>query len=75
MALQTAANNAKQREKEGRQALGIARGLRLMRAANLLLTSVGPLLGRSKSFDGDVRMVRAAVEAMGEWAQEEGIKS
>lgn len=75
MALHTAVNNQKQREREGRQALGIARGLRLMRAANLLLTSAGPLLGRSKSFDGDVRMVRAAAEAMSEWAREEGIRS
>lgn len=75
MALHTAVNNQKQREREGRQALGIARGLRLMRAANLLLTSVGPLLGRSKSFDGDVRMVRAAAEAMNQWAREEGIRS
>jgi len=75
VALHTAVNNQKQREREGRQALGIARGLRLMRAANLLLTSVGPLLGRSKSFDGDVRMVRAAAEAMNQWAREEGIRS
>jgi len=75
VALATATNNAKQREREGRQALGIARGLRLMRAANLLLTSCGPLLGRSKSFDGDIRMLRAAAERMSEWAQEEGIKS
>lgn len=74
MALQTAVNNEKQRQREGRQALGIARGLRLMRAANLLLTSVGPLLGRSKSFDGDVRLLRAAAEQMTEWAHEEGLK-
>lgn len=75
MALQTPANNEKQRQKEGRQALGIARGLRLMRAANLLLTSVEPLLGRSKSFDGDVRLLRAAAEQMTDWAEEEGLKS
>lgn len=74
MALHTAKSSNKVREKEGRTAMGIARGLRLMRATNLLLTSVRPLMGRSAVFDGDVRMVRAAAEAMSEWAKAEGIK-
>lgn len=74
MALHTAKSSNRVREKEGRTALGIARALKLMRAANLLLTSVQPLIGRSAAFDADVRMVRAAAESMTEWAHQEGIR-
>jgi hypothetical protein len=62
------------REVDGRLALGIARGLRLLRSARLMLTSVGEVEGQSRSFDGDVRMVRAAVMDMERWAREEGVK-
>lgn len=74
MALHTAKSSNRVREREGRDAMGIARALRLMRAANLLLTSVQPLVGLSPAFDSDVRMVRAAAEAMTDWAHREGIK-
>jgi hypothetical protein len=46
----------------------------LLRAARLMLTSVGAVAGQSRSFDGDVRMVRAAVTEMERWAREEGIQ-
>lgn len=59
---------------DGVHALGMCRALRLLRAARLMLTSVGAVEGQSRSFDGDVRMVRTAVEAMEEWAHKEGIK-
>jgi histidine ammonia-lyase len=59
---------------DGKAALGICRALKLLRAARLMLTSVGAVEGQSRSFDGDVRMVRAAVSEMERWAQEEGIQ-
>ena len=68
-------SGAKVREKEGRQALGICRGLRLLRSVKLLLTSVQEVAGQSATVDGDVRMVRTAVELMERWAEEEGIRA
>lgn len=75
MALQTAANNQKQRERDGRRALLLARSMRLLRAVRLMLTSVNSVSGQSKCFDSDVRMVRAAADGMSEVAREEGILS
>jgi hypothetical protein len=48
--------------------------LKLLRAARLMLTSVSAVEGYSRSFDGDVRMVRTAVRQLEEWARKEGIK-
>ena len=59
---------------DGRQALGICRALKLLRAAKLMLTSVGAVEGHSRSFDGDVRMVRTAVKLFEEWAKKEGVR-
>jgi hypothetical protein len=59
---------------DGRHSLGICRALKLLRAARLMLTSVSAVEGYSRSFDGDVRMVRTAVRALEEWARKEGIK-
>lgn len=58
---------------DGKAALGLCRALKLLRAARLMLTSVGAVEGQSRSFDGDVRMVRTAVAEMERWATEEGI--
>ena len=59
---------------DGRHALGICRALKLLRAAKLMLTSVGAVEGHSRSFDGDVRMVRTAVRQREEWARKEGVR-
>jgi histidine ammonia-lyase len=59
---------------DGRHSLGICRALKLLRAARLMLSSVGAVEGLSRSFDGDVRMVRTAVGQLEEWAKQEGIK-
>jgi hypothetical protein len=59
---------------DGRHSLGICRALKLLRAARLMLTSVGAVEGMSRSFDGDVRMVRTAVMDMERWAREEGVR-
>jgi hypothetical protein len=59
---------------DGRHSLGICRALKLLRAARLMLSSVGAVEGLSRSFDGDVRMVRTAVRQLEEWAKQEGIK-
>jgi hypothetical protein len=48
--------------------------LKLLRASRLMLSSVSAVEGLSRSFDGDVRMVRAAVGQLEEWAKQEGIK-
>ena len=64
----------RERDAEGRLALGIARGLRLLRATKLMLTSVTAVQGQSRVFDGDVGMVRTAVAAMERWAHEEGVR-
>ena len=62
------------RANDGRHSLGICRALKLLRAARLMLSSVGAVEGLSRCFDGDVRMVRAAVVQLEEWAKQEGIK-
>jgi len=67
-------SRASVRTVDGKNALGICRALKLLRAARLMLTSVGAVEGQSRSFDGDVRMLRTAVREMEKWAQEEGIK-
>lgn len=59
---------------DGQQALGICRALKLLRATRLMLTSVGAVEGQSRSFDGDVRMVRTAVKLFEEWAKKEGVR-
>jgi hypothetical protein len=59
---------------DGRHSLGICRALKLLRAARLMLSSVGAVEGLSRSFDGDVRMVRTAVVQLEEWARSEGIR-
>lgn len=61
-------------QREGVQALGICRAMRLLRAARLLLTSVGAVEGQSRCLDGDVRMLRMAVSGMEEWAKREGVR-
>jgi hypothetical protein len=60
---------------DGRHSLGICRALKLLRAARLMLSSVGAVEGLSRSFDGDVRMVRTAVRQLEEWAHKEGVKT
>lgn len=75
MALQTATNNERQRLKEGRQALLIARSLRLLRHVKVMLTSYEQVAGQSRAFDSDMRMVRVFADDMERSAQEEGIKS
>lgn len=65
---------ARVKSEDGRHSLGICRALKLLRAARLMLSSVGAVEGLSRSFDGDVRMVRAAVVQLEEWAKQEGIK-
>ena len=62
------------RANDGRHSLGICRALKLLRAARLMLSSVGAVEGLSRSFDGDVRMVRTAVGQLEEWARNEGIR-
>lgn len=59
---------------DGKHALLICRALKLLRATRLMLTSVGAVEGLSRSFDGDVRMVRTAVTEMEQCATEEGIR-
>lgn len=75
MALKTPKTCPKEREREGRRALLLARSMRLLRAVRLMLTSVNSVSGQSKCFDSDVRMVRAAADGMSEVAREEGILS
>ena len=65
---------ARVKSEDGRHSLGICRALRLLRAARLMLSSVGAVEGLSRSFDGDVRMVRTAAGQLEEWAKQEGIK-
>lgn len=75
MAHQTTATSDAARRREAKQALGLARACRLLRAVNLMLTSAGSVRGQSRVFDGDLRMVREAAVLMNEWAKDEGTKT